>query len=63
MQNMHHADRWRLGTPEARVVPTPLRPQSVVMAASTLGSFLKAFLDSVCTALGVLMRTRLVSCG
>ena len=60
---MHHADRRRLmmETPEARVVPTPLRPQRVVMAASTLGSFLKAFLDSVCTALGVLMRTRLVS--
>ena len=33
--------------PDARVVPTPLSPQSVVMAASRFGSFLKAFLDSV----------------
>ena len=49
--------------PDARVVPTPFSPQSVVIAASTLGSFLKAFLDSVCTALGVLILTKLVSCG
>jgi len=49
--------------PEARVVPTPLRPHSVVMAASRLGSFLLALRDSVCTARGVLIRTRLVSCG
>ena len=56
-------DRWRQETPEASVVPTPLRPQSVVMAASMLGSFLKAFLDSVWTARGVLMRTKLVSWG
>ena len=49
--------------PDARVVPTPLSPQSVVMAASRLGSFLKAFLDSVWTARGVLIRTKLVSCG
>ena len=61
--SMRHADIWRLETPEASVVPTPLRPQSVVTAASMLGSFLKAFLDSVWTALGVLMRTRLVSWG
>ena len=49
--------------PEARVVPTPLRPHSVVMAASRLGSFLLALRDSVCTARGVLIRTKLVSCG
>ena len=51
----------RRSEPEAKVVPTPLRLQRVVMEASMLGSFLNAFLDSVCTALGVLIRTRLVS--
>jgi len=49
--------------PEARVQPTPLSPQRVVIAASRLGSFRRAFLDSVWTARGVLIRTRLVSCG
>ena len=49
--------------PEASVHPTPLSPHKVVMAASRLGSFLNAFLLSVCTARGVLIRTRLVSCG
>ena len=51
------------GGPEARVVPTPFRLVSVARAESMLGSFLKAFLDSVTTARGVLIRTRLVSCG
>jgi hypothetical protein len=54
---------WTMPGPEARVQPTPLRPHSVVMAASRLGSFLKAFRDSVWTARGVLIRTRLVSWG
>ena len=49
--------------PDARVVPTPFSPQSVVMAASTFGILRKAFLDSVWTALGVLILTKLVSCG
>jgi len=60
-----HASSIRFGHagPDARVVPTPFSPQRVVMAASTLGSLRKAFLDSVCTALGVLILTKLVSCG
>ena len=45
------------------VVPTPMRLVSVDAAGSRWGSFLKAFLVSVCTALGVLMRTRLLSWG
>ena len=49
--------------PEASVHPTPLSPHKVVIAASRFGSFRKAFLLSVCTARGVLIRTRLVSCG
>jgi len=49
--------------PDASVVPTPFKLVSVAAACSTLGSFLNAFLLSVCTALGVLMRTKLVNCG
>ena len=50
-------------TPDASVVPTPFRPQRVVMDASMFGSFLNAFLDSVWTALGVLILTKLVNWG
>jgi hypothetical protein len=49
--------------PEAKVVPTPLRLVRVAMACSTFGSFLKAFLLSDCTALGVLILTKLVNWG
>ena len=49
--------------PEARVIPTPFRLVRVEAAGSSCGSFRKAFLLSVCTALGVLILTRLVSCG
>jgi hypothetical protein len=49
--------------PDASVVPTPLRLVNVAMACSTLGNFLNAFLLSDCTALGVLMRTKLVNWG
>ena len=49
--------------PEARVHPTPFSPHRVVMAASRLGSLRNAFRDSVWTARGVLIRTKLVSCG
>ena len=35
----------------------------VLTPCSRLGNFLKAFLLSVCTAFGVLIRTRLVSWG
>lgn len=45
------------------MVPTPLRLVKVEMACSTLGNFRKALRLSVWTAFGVLMRTRLVSCG
>ena len=47
--------------PDARVVPTPFKLQRVEHAPSRCGSFLNAFLDSVCTARGVLMRTKLVN--
>lgn len=49
--------------PEANVVPTPFRLDRLAMACSIFGSFRKAFLVSVWTAFGVLIRTRLVSCG
>ena len=49
--------------PEAKVVPTPLRLVKVEIACSRLGNLRKALRVSVCTALGVLMRTRLVNCG
>ena len=52
-----------LDKPEAKVVPTPLRLVRVEIACSTLGNFRKALRVSVCTAFGVLMRTRLVNCG
>ncbi len=54
-------ERWE--KPEARVVPTPLRLVRAATAESRAGNFLKAFLVSVWTALGVLIRTKLVSCG
>ena len=52
-----------LDKPEAKVVPTPLRLVRVEIACSTLGNLRKALRVSVCTAFGVLMRTRLVNCG
>ena len=45
------------------MVPTPFRLVRVLTPCSRLGNFLKAFLLSVCTAFGVLIRTRLVSWG
>ena len=54
---------WVFGQPEARVVPTPLRLVRVATALSRFGSFLNAFLDSVCTARGVFMRTKFVNWG
>ena len=53
--------RARAMIPDASVVPTPFRLVRVPTACSRLGSFLKAFLLSVCTAFGVLIRTKLVS--
>ena len=47
--------------PEAKVVPTPLRLVKVEMACSTLGSLRKALRLSVCTAFGVLIRTKFVN--
>ena len=44
-------------------MPTPLRLVRVEIACSTLGNLRKALRVSVCTAFGVLMRTRLVNCG
>ena len=52
---------YSMVTPDARVVPTPFSPHKVVMLASMFGSFLNAFLDSVWTALGVLILTKLVN--
>ena len=50
--------------PDAKVVPTPLRLVSVAVACSReWGNFRKALRVSVCTAFGVLIRTKLVSCG
>jgi hypothetical protein len=49
--------------PEARVVPTPFRLVRDATACSRFGSFLNAFLLSVMTAFGELIRTKLVNCG
>ena len=49
--------------PDARVVPTPFKFVKVAMALSKLGSLRKAFRLTVCTAFGVLIRTRLVNWG
>ena len=54
-------EKLRMLLPDAMVVPTPLRLVSVAQACSRFGSFRKAFLVSATTALGVLIRTRLVS--
>ena len=63
MLTQHSLHRASSSVPEAMVVPTPLRLVSVDMADSNCGIFLKAFLVSVWTALGVLIMTRFVSWG
>ena len=54
---------WQEDQPDARVVPTPFKLVKDAKALSKLGSLRKAFRLSVCTAFGVLMRTRLVNWG
>ena len=54
---------WQEDQPDARVVPTPFKLVKDTKALSKLGSLRKAFRVSVCTAFGVLIRTRLVNWG
>lgn len=60
---MNESKRQPAAGPDAKVVPTPFKLHRVETACSRWGNFLKAFLLSVCTALGVLILTRLVSWG
>lgn len=60
---MNHSRTRIINKPEAKVVPTPFKLVKVEMACSTLGNLRKALRLSVCTAFGVLILTKFVSCG